>query len=141
MVKEWGGTILGEDELMFSLDLKKMFTNIIRQAVVKEIERLIEKDEIIRGWKKEEILKNLKYIWDNTYCIIEEIVVKVENELWKGSKMNPVLAEIIMKGWEEENIDKERKILKFGRYVDDSRDKWKGKKTELEEKVKEMQDK
>ena len=54
--------------------------------------------------------------------------------------MSPVLAEIVMKGWEEDIIDKERKIRKFGRYVDDSLGIWKGRKTELEEKVKEMED-
>ena len=57
-----------------------------------------------------------------------------------GSKMSPVLAEIVMKGWEEDIIDKERKIRKFGRYVDDSLGIWKGRKTELEEKGKEMED-
>ena len=55
--------------------------------------------------------------------------------------MSPVLAEIMMKGWEGEKLEKERKIRKFGRYENDSLGIWKGKKTELEEKVKEIEDK
>ena len=43
-----------------------MFTSIKREAVVKEIMRLVESQEIIRGWKKDEILENLNFIWDNT---------------------------------------------------------------------------
>ena len=42
-----------------------------RRENVKEIERLIGKEEILRRWKKEEILQNLKYIWKTACCIIE----------------------------------------------------------------------
>ena len=42
--------------------------------------RLAESQEIIRGWKKEEILENSNLIWDNTSWIIEENIIKVENE-------------------------------------------------------------
>ena len=66
LVKERKETIIGKEEIMFSLDVEKMITNIKRQSVLEEIERLIDKNESIRGWKKEEILENLKYIWDNT---------------------------------------------------------------------------
>ena len=80
--------IIVKEELIFSLDIEKMFTNIESQGVIKERERLIDSEEIIRGWKKEEILENLKYMWDNTYCLIEDKVVKVENGLGMGSKMS-----------------------------------------------------
>ena len=39
-----------------------MFTSLKRQEVKNEDERLIEEEKIIRGWKKEEILKNFEYI-------------------------------------------------------------------------------
>lgn len=52
--------------------------------------------------------------------------------------MSPVLAEIVMKRWEEEKIDKEKKIRKFGRYIDDSLGIWKGNKMEFEEKMKKI---
>ena len=58
-----------------------------------------------------------------------------------GSKMSPVPAELILKRWEEEKVDKVKNIRKFGRYVDDSIGIWKGKKNKLEEKVKELEDK
>ena len=57
-----------------------------------------------------------------------------------GSKMSPVLDDIVMKKWEEENIDKERRIRRFTRYVDDSLGIWRGEKRELEEKMKELED-
>ena len=141
LVKERKETIIGKEEIMFSLDVEKMITNIKRQSVLEEIERLIDKNESIRGWKKEEILENLKYIWDNTYCTIEDQIVNVVNGLSMESKMSPELAELIMKRWEEEKVDKVKNIRKFDRYVDDSLDIWKGKKNELKEKLKELEDK
>ena len=68
-------------------------------------------------------------------------MVKVENGLGMGSKMSPALAKIIMKGREEEKIDKERKIRKFGRYVDDSLGIWKEEKNRIGRKVDEMEEK
>ena len=59
--------------------------------------------------------------------------VRVEN--------SPVLAEIIMKSWEEENVETDKRIRKFERYVNDSLGVWRGSKIELEEKVKKMEDK
>ena len=46
-----------------------------------------------------------------------------------------------MKGREEEKIDKERKIRKFGRYVDDSLGIWKEEKNRIGRKVDEMEEK
>ena len=43
-----------------------------------EVENLI-KDEMIRGWRKEQILENIKYIWKNTYCIIENKIANFGN--------------------------------------------------------------
>lgn len=53
--------------------------------------------------------------------------MNIENDLGIGSRMSPVLPEIMKKRWEEENI------RKFGRYVDGSLGIWKGKREELEE--------
>ena len=50
--------------------------------------------------------------------------------------MSPVLAELIMKRWENENVENEERIRQYGRYVDDSLGVRKGSKNELEEKVK-----
>ena len=109
LVEEW------KYEMMFSLDMEKMFTSLKRNEVKKEVERLIEDEEIIRGWKKEETVKNLEYIWENQYCIIEGDILKVKKGLAIGSKMSSVLAEILMKKWEKEKIDEEHRIRKFKR--------------------------
>ena len=61
------------------------------------MERLIKEGEIIINWNKEEIMANLDYIWDNQYCIIEGDIDKIKEGLGIGSRMSPVLAEIIMK--------------------------------------------
>ena len=65
LVEEWKDVCMEEDEMMFSLDVENMSTCLKRNEVEKEVERLIEEEEIIRGWKKEEIVKNLEYIWEN----------------------------------------------------------------------------
>ena len=70
-------------EITFGLDVE-MFSSVKREAVEKEIRKLIEKQEIIRGWKKEEMLENLNSIWQNKYWIVEEDIVKVENGLGIG---------------------------------------------------------
>ena len=57
----------------------------------------------------------MEYIWENQYCIIEEDIVKIKEGLGMGSRMSPVLAEIIMKIWEKEKIDEETRIRKFRR--------------------------
>jgi len=102
LVEEWKDVCLEEDETMFSLDVEKMFTSPKRNEVKKEVERLIEEEEIIRGWKKEEIVKHLEYVWENQYYIIEGGILKIKEGLGIGSKMSPVLAEILMKKWEKE---------------------------------------
>ena len=56
--------------------------------------------------------------------------MKIGNGLGIGFKMSPILAEIIMKIWEEERVEGEERIRKFRRYVNDSLGVWKGKKRE-----------
>ena len=85
-------------------------------------------------------MKNLDYIWDNAYCIIEGEIVKIEDGLGIGSRMIPILAEILMKRWEKEKVEDEGRIRNLKRYVDDSIGICKGKREELEEKVKTMED-
>ena len=108
LIDNWKNVHLEEDEMMFSLDVEKMFASLKRDEARKEVERLIKEGEIIRHWNKEEIMANLDYIlWDNQYCIIECDIVKIKGGLGMGSRMSRVLAEIIMKKWEEEKIDEE----------------------------------
>ena len=140
LVEEWKDVYFEKEEMMFSLDIEKMFTSLKRKEVKEEVGKLIEEEEIIRGWKKEEILRNLEYIWDNAYCIIEGEIVKIEEGLGIGSRMSPVLAEIMMKRWEEEKVEGEKRIGNFRRYVDDRIGIRKGKREELEEKVKSIED-
>ena len=94
LIDNWKNVHLEEDEMMFRLDVEKMFTSLKRDEVRKEVERLIKEGEIIRHWNKEEIMVNLDYIWDK-YCIIERDIVKIKEGLGMGSRMSPVLAEII----------------------------------------------
>ena len=58
LVEEWKDVCLEEDEMMFSLDVEKMFTSLKKN----EVKRLIEDEEIIRRWKKEEIVRILEYM-------------------------------------------------------------------------------
>ena len=53
VVKEWGGTILEKDELIFSMDVEKMFTIIEREGVVNVIQKLTDSEDTIKQWKKE----------------------------------------------------------------------------------------
>ena len=46
-----------------------------------------------------------------------------------------------MKSWEEENVETDKRIRKFGRYVDNSLGGWRGSKMELKEQVNKMEDK
>ena len=60
-----------KEEIIFSLDVEKIFTSVKREAVEKEIRKLIEIQEIIRECKKEEVLENSNFVWKNTYWILE----------------------------------------------------------------------
>jgi hypothetical protein len=62
---------LEKEEIIFSLDVEKIFTSVKREAVEKEIRKLIEIQEIIRECKKEEVLENSNFVWKNTYWILE----------------------------------------------------------------------
>ena len=66
--------------------------------------------------------------------------MKIEESLRIGSRMTQVLAEILMKRWEEEKIEDEGRIMNFRRYVVDSTGIWKGRREDLEEKVKTKED-
>ena len=59
----------------------------------------------------------------------------MEEGLGIGSKMSPVLAEILMKKWEKEKVEEEGKIRKFRSYVDDNIGLWRGRRDDLERKV------
>ena len=85
-------------------------------------------------------MKNLEYIWENQYCIIEGEILAIKKGPGIGSKMSPVLAEILMKKWEKEKIDEEDRIRKFKRYFDDNIGIWTGRKEDLERKVRSMED-
>ena len=50
------------------------------------VKKLIEKEKIVCNWKKHEIVENMKNIWDNTYCLIEDDIVKMEDGLVMESK-------------------------------------------------------
>ena len=76
LVEEWKDIILEEEEIMFSMDVEKMFTNLKREEAKKEIEKIIEEEEEISGWKKVDFIKILEHIWDNTYCVVEYEIVK-----------------------------------------------------------------
>ena len=53
-MEEWKDINLEEEEeIIFSLDMEKTFTNLKRGEVKKKIEKLIEEKEEITGWKKE----------------------------------------------------------------------------------------
>ena len=97
LVEEWKDIVLEEEEILFSLDVEKMYTSLKREQVKKEIKEIIKEEEVIRGWKKVEIIKNLEFVWDNTYCVVDDEIVKIEEGLGIGSRMSPVLAEILMK--------------------------------------------
>ena len=77
-------------------------------------------------------MENLKYMCENQYCIIEGEIVKIEEGLGIGSKMNLLLAEILMKKWEKEKTEEEGRIRKFRRYVDGSIGIWIGRREDLE---------
>ena len=105
--------------LLSGNNVEKMYTSLKREEVKREIRKIIKEEEVIRGWKKVEIIKNLEFVWNNT---------QIEEGLGIGSRMSPVLAEILMKRWKREKIYTEIRIRKFRRYVDDSIGIWKGKK-------------
>ena len=67
--------------------------------------------------------------------LVDDEIVKIEEGLGIGSRMSPVLAEILMKRWEKEKIDTEIRIRKFRRYVDDSIGIWKGEKEKIDTEI------
>ena len=44
----------------------------------KELWSLIEDLEIVKDLKKKEIMTKLKNTWDNTFCIIDNMVIHIE---------------------------------------------------------------
>ena len=44
----------------------------------------MEEDKILRHWKKDEIMHNMNFFWNNTHYIIGDKIVKVEDDLWMG---------------------------------------------------------
>ena len=76
-------------------------------------------------------MKHLENIWENQYCIIEGEILKIKEGLGIGSKMSPVLAEILMKKWEKEKRDEEHRIRTFKRYVEDNIGIWRGRKEDM----------
>ena len=125
LIREGKDMVLRKEDLLFNLE---------------KLKRLIGEEEIIRGWRKKEILETLRYIWNNTYWIIEDEVVKVNDGLGMGSKMSPILAEIVMRKWEEEKVEEENKVIKFVRYVVDILGVWRDDRTEFNDKIRSMED-
>ena len=76
-MKKWKEEKLEQDRIIFSIDVKKMCTSLRREEIRKELKWLIGEDEVISGWRKEEILENVRNIWDNTFCLIDDKIVKI----------------------------------------------------------------
>ena len=88
LINNWKNVHLEEDEMMFSLDVEKMFASLKRDEVRKEVGRLIKEGGNHQTLEQGGNNDNLDYIWDNQYCIIEGDIVKIK----EGSRMSPVLA-------------------------------------------------
>ena len=54
--------------------------------------------------------------------------------------MSPILAEIVMRKWEQEKVEGENKIIKFVSYIDDILGVLNSDRTELNDKINSMED-
>jgi len=126
--------------IVFSVDVKAMFPSLRRKNIVSVITEHM-KDSRINGWSGEGIKEALRAIWKNSYCVIGDRLVRIKEGLSIGSKLSPVLAEIVMNEWEKKvRLKGGDKLVFFSRYVDDCLGIWKGTKRQLEKFVKEIED-
>ena len=58
----------------FSIDLR-------REEIIKKLERVLEKEELMRGWRREQVIENVIYICENTFCTINNKVVNINEGL------------------------------------------------------------
>lgn len=122
----------GQKTILFSLDVKAMFPSLKREAIVSVIEEEMG-ERSMNGWKAGKVKKALGLMWDNSFCVIGDSLVRIKQGLSIGSRLSPVLSEIVMNKWEEK-VWKEGgdQLLMFCRYVDDCLGLWKGTRRQLE---------
>jgi len=86
--------------IMFSVDVKDMFPSLRRKNIVRFITEHM-KDSRVNGWSGEGLKEALRAMWKNSYCVIDDNLVRIKEGLNIGSRLSPVLAEIAMNEWEK----------------------------------------
>jgi Reverse transcriptase (RNA-dependent DNA polymerase) len=122
-------TITNKTKLM-SLDIKDMYTNI---PIAKTVE-IIKKNKLSNVEWKNEIIEGLELCLSQNYFRFNNKFYIQENGLPMGSPLSPLMAEIFMNSFEIKilkDIDKERRIKKWIRYVDDILIVWEGEVNEF----------
>ena len=81
--------------------------------------------------------KKTEYTWEYTYYITENKIVNIDDLLEVGSKMTPILEEMMMT-MEKRKINMKGKIANFVTYLDDKFGHWKESEKEPKEGAKEL---
>jgi hypothetical protein len=58
------------------------------------------KDNKVNGWSGERVKEALEVLWKNSYCVIGDKLVRIKEGLRIGSRLSPIIAEIVMNEWE-----------------------------------------
>ena len=74
-----------------------MYSSLSRKTVMEEVNNIIQEGINMRRWKKEEMVENLQYIWENTYNIIRNKIVEIEDAFEIRPNVSPIFAELMMK--------------------------------------------
>ena len=96
-----------------------MFPSLSRKNIVRVITDHM-KDNKVNGWSGERVKEALGVMWDNSYCVIGDKLVRIKEGLSIGSRLSPILAEIVMNELERKVLLKvSDKLVIFSRYMDD----------------------
>lgn len=113
---------------LFSMDIKAMFPSIKRNYVIKCVTEMLNDDTEEKKW----IIELLEWVLENAYCRDEENIYRINEGLPIGSKLSPVLAEIVVRKWEERAKEEGgRNLDLWCHYVDDILGNWRGTVREL----------
>jgi len=111
LVKKLSGTVLNDNNILISLDIISLFTNIPIDLAIDSVANRWEVISANCNIPKEEFIKAVSFVLDSTYFVFNNIFYKQTFGTPMGSPLSLIIADLVMRDLEERALEREFECL------------------------------